>query len=271
MFGGITEVSATKHKELEKAWGSSKKVNVEHSSWRQQLGLGDALSCPDRLESPWMFSMDPMTYSESGRDDDDKLHCSDLSLLEYGLRPYFDSKHPGIACFFVFGMNGTQNGKKLQSQFWGLIDELARRLDATTGSYWVQHIGGSCNLAGLLFSDEELAEGFDPPRIKPGRYRLVCRRRTSNEKFVSEDIDLAKPVRWNEGMEAERTGKCWCGCGKPTASFFSAGCDLNAQRALLDIVYGSGATADRLAKLGFGPHNSVIEARDLLNEIREKD
>ena len=70
-------------------------------------------------------------------------------------------------------------------------------------------------------------------------------------------------------MKAKQTGKCWCGCGKDTGSFFAPGCDRRVQEALLDIAYGSGeTTADRLARLGYGPSNSVIESRNRLNAER---
>ena len=70
-------------------------------------------------------------------------------------------------------------------------------------------------------------------------------------------------------MKAEKTGKCWCGCGKATGSFFAPGCDRRVQEALLDIVYGGGTTASRLARLGYGPSNSIIESRNRLTAERE--
>ena len=71
-------------------------------------------------------------------------------------------------------------------------------------------------------------------------------------------------------MKAEMTGKCWCGCGKDTGSFFAPGCDRRVQEALLDMVCGSGTTADRLARLGYGPNNSIIESRNRLNVERRQ-
>jgi len=168
LSGGITEVNQIKYENLKKKWPDPK-VNVAHSSWRKELEAGGVLHCPDSLNAPWLFSMDPMRYSEGGRQDDDRLHRSDFSLLDNGLSPYFSSGQPGIACLFVYGM-GRQN-EDPQSQFWAFMDDLAQRMDAVTGSYWVLHNGGNRNLAGLLFSDQELAWGFAPPRIKPGRGR----------------------------------------------------------------------------------------------------
>ncbi len=168
LSGGITETDEAKHQKLAETWADSRMVvPPSPSSWREQLSPDGVLGCPDRLDKPWLFSMDPMRYSECGRENDDKLHRSDFDLLEYGLRPYFNSGQPGIACLFVYGM-GSQN-EDSQRQFWALMDDLARQMDAAIGSYWVHHKGGNRNLAGLLFSDQELAWGFAPPRIVPGR------------------------------------------------------------------------------------------------------
>ena len=67
--------------------------------------------------------------------------------------------------------------------------------------------------------------------------------------------------------EPRKTGKCWCGCNDPTNGYFVAGHDTHAQKALFQIVYGTGKTVGVLAMLDYSPSNSVLEARDrLLNE-----
>lgn len=166
LSGGITERDEAKHEELAAAWSGSK-VEVAQSSWRKQLEQDGVLSCPDHLDAPWLFSMDPMTYTENSANDDANLHRSDLDLLAPALERYVGSGQPGIASLFVYSV-GSQ-GKNGQLQFWAFMDQLAGRLDVPTHSYWVAHNGGNRNLAGLLFSDLELALGFVPPRIKPGR------------------------------------------------------------------------------------------------------
>ena len=70
-------------------------------------------------------------------------------------------------------------------------------------------------------------------------------------------------------MKAELTGTCWCGCGKATEGHFAQGHDRRAQEALLDIVYGSGIIADKLAQLGYGPNHSVVEASQKLEKARQ--
>ena len=173
LSGGITEKCAEIHEALVQAWSGSGVV-VGHSSWRKRLGAGSALGCPDGLDAPWLFSMDPMTYAEDGDKDDANLNRSDLGLLEPALGKYFDSGQPGIACFFVYKM-GAQNKSSHQRQFWAFVDKLVARLEVQTCSYWVAHQCGSLNLAGLLFSDKELALGFVPPGInRVGRGRIVA-------------------------------------------------------------------------------------------------
>jgi len=46
-------------------------------------------------------------------------------------------------------------------------------------------------------------------------------------------------------------GKCWCGCGAPTASFFAPGHDRRTEAAIVKVVYGS--LPDMLVKHGYGP------------------
>ncbi len=166
LCGGITEVCQTKHGELKKAWCGSGIV-VAQSSWRKQLKPNEALACPDHLNAPWLFSMDPMTYIENSHNDDANLHHSDLDLLAPALKRYVDSGQPGIASLFVYSV-GSQ-GENRQHQFWTFMDALAGRLSLQTFSYWVSHQGGNLNLAGLLFSGIELSDDFVPPRINTGR------------------------------------------------------------------------------------------------------
>ncbi len=163
LSGGITEVCETKYIALEAAWADSGIV-VARSSWLEQLSPSGALACPDDLNSPWLFSMDPMTYSENGGEPQN-LNGSDLGLLKCGIGKYLDSGCPGIACFFVYGMKGIQ-GRKPQRLFWKFVANLSGRLDVHACSYWVTHIGGDRNLVGLLFSSDQLAVTFDPPNIR---------------------------------------------------------------------------------------------------------
>ena len=166
LSGGITERDESKHEKLAAAWTGSGIV-VSQSSWRKQLRPNGALDCPEHLDAPWLFSMDPMTYTEKGDNDDAKLHRSDFDLLAPMLERYVGSGQPGIASLFAYSV-GSQ-GKNRQNQFWAFMDALAERLNLQTSSYWVHHQGGNRNCAGLLLSRIEISEVYFPPSIKVGR------------------------------------------------------------------------------------------------------
>lgn len=103
LSGGITECDHRKHKKLVDAWRGSSVVPVR-SSWRKQIYPGGILACPADLRTPWLFTMDPMTYSENGEMDDDKLHKCDIKRLSPVLSGYVRSGKPGIAALFVYGV-----------------------------------------------------------------------------------------------------------------------------------------------------------------------
>ena len=58
LSGGITEVDREKCAGLAKAWADSCIV-PSCSSWRYQVDPGGVLACPNDLQVPWLFSMDP--------------------------------------------------------------------------------------------------------------------------------------------------------------------------------------------------------------------
>ena len=166
---GITETDSNKCINLTEAWSESD-VIVKNSSWRKQLESGGILYCPDDLDAPWLFSMDPISYKqEVDEDDDEYLRYSDLNRLESALCKYFDCGQPGIASFFVYNMGS--DGNNTQSQYWEFIDKLAKRLNAHPFFFWIPHNEqkGKLNLAGLLCTDERLGERLGACGIKTGR------------------------------------------------------------------------------------------------------
>lgn len=167
LSGGITEVDCAKYKQLADAWSGSLVVPV-HSSWRHQVEQGGELECPDNLQIPWLFTMDPMTYSEKGGTDDDKLYRVDIDLLAGALTRYVQSGKPGIVALFVYAVMAPNQGL-----FWEFVDELAERVGATTHSYWLPHLGGNHNLAGLLYSGIELLSDFKPSGLNEGRENIT--------------------------------------------------------------------------------------------------
>ena len=43
---------------------------------------------------------------------------------------------------------------------------------------------------------------------------------------------MSKPRQFKR-QQATQTGRCWCGCGKPTGAFFSLGHDRRAEKYLI--------------------------------------
>lgn len=154
LSGGIAEVCDTKYKVLADAWAGSRVVPV-HSSWRDEVSPGGRLATPNDLGTPWLFSMDPMTYADNG---DDCLRPPDLDSLSGALSRFVESDKPGIATLFVYAVRPAT-----RPRFWAFANELASRIGACAHSYWVPHQGGNRNLAALLCTR------IQPPSIRaPG-------------------------------------------------------------------------------------------------------
>ena len=103
LSGGITEIDRTKYDQLSDAWAGSRVV-PRCSSWRREMDAGGMLACPEDLQAPWLFTMDPMTYTEGNAADDDKLHRADIDLLSATLGRYVESGQPGTAALFAYAV-----------------------------------------------------------------------------------------------------------------------------------------------------------------------
>lgn len=163
LSGGITEVDLQKHAELQDAWSGSYVIPVG-SSWRGEVSPDGVLTCPVLLETPWLFTMDPMTYREDGCADDNNLYRADLDRISSVLSAFVASGKPGVAALFVYAVK-----PEVQPLFWGFVDDLARRTGATAASCWLTHQGGNRNLAALLCSAFDLPTDFLPVGLKAGR------------------------------------------------------------------------------------------------------
>ncbi len=146
LHGGITETCSYKHTKLASAWKATG-VKAVRASWRAEILPRGILSCPESLSCPWLFSADPMTYSEKPCKDDDKLYRDDLGLLEGVLKPFIESGQPGAASLFVYAVR-----KDNRPKFWSFAKELAERIGTVLISAWVPHQGGNRNLAAILLS-----------------------------------------------------------------------------------------------------------------------
>ncbi len=162
LYGGITEICPAKHKWLTHACRNSK-VKACCASWRTELQTG-ILSCPYNLQMPWLFSMDPMTYSDDDGDEcSNRLHRNDFSRLSDALKAYVASRQPGVAILFVYNVR-----KSVQEQFQKFIERLAHCAGMSTCCCWLTHRGGNRNLAGLLRFGVELGSCADLLEAKTG-------------------------------------------------------------------------------------------------------
>lgn len=162
LHGGITELHAAKYACLQTAWKGFAFKPV-HASWRSQLAYGGVHSCPSRLDMPWFFSMDPMTYIEAGTTDDDKLHRSDVPQIVVALSGFVQSGQPGVATIFVYAVR-----KDDRQAFWNFADEMASLTKLTAESLWLPHNGGNRNLAVVLTS-HCLPHDWPPLGVRRGR------------------------------------------------------------------------------------------------------
>ena len=163
LSGGIAEVDEAKHRELADKWSGSRVVPV-HASWRCLVSPARRLAAPRDLQTPWLFSMDPMTYKENGHEDDRYLYRADMDRLSGVLSGFVASGMPGIATLFVYAVR-----PQTRPRFWCFVDELASRIGARTISCWVPHQGGNRNLAALLCTRILMPSRFQAPGIRAGR------------------------------------------------------------------------------------------------------
>jgi hypothetical protein len=163
LTGGITETNHEKHAALQETWLRSGVTSVARS-WRNEIQPGGVLSCPASLESPWLFSGDPMTYHDDGYADDDQLYRSDGGSLSALLKCFIDSGQPGAASLFVYAVKPETRPK-----FWRFTDELAEQAGAVNVSCWVTHQGGNRHLAAILCSPSMLRPTWLPQPLRFGR------------------------------------------------------------------------------------------------------
>ena len=163
LTGGITETDRAKHLRLRQSWGGTS-VEVRRSSWRSEVRAGGVLACPDALSTPWLFSMDPMSYTERRFADDACVYPEDGERLVDVLGGFVKSGQPGVAALFVYAVKTHEREK-----FWAFVDGLAGRTGTKAVSCWLAHRGGNRNLAGLLCSGVDLPDDWLPDGVNAGR------------------------------------------------------------------------------------------------------
>lgn len=162
LAGGITEVEEQRYKALRAAWEGSP-VLVRHASWRSEIESPGVLACPSSLGSPWLVSLDPMTYVQDGLADDYHLHRDDLPALAAALQRYVNSGQPGSATIFVYAVEPN-----VRALFWEFVDDLARATGLCAAAGWVAHYRDKRNVAAILSTGVELDQNL-PTGIQSSR------------------------------------------------------------------------------------------------------
>lgn len=181
LSGGITELCSRKHKSLSSAWVNTN-VKAACASWRNEIHSDGILACPDDLQTPWLFSMDPMTYSEHGRKKEN-LNRSDMDILSDVLGRYFSSGNPGFAAMFVYNVskhNQIKFLKFVRDMKGCVVNNLSGHFEVNTSCFLLPHNeNGRRNLAGLIHSHQiKLASKLKSACIDIGwnstRTKLCC-------------------------------------------------------------------------------------------------
>jgi hypothetical protein len=154
--GGIAEVIPEKCTSLCDAWSGTlvKPVNV---SWRDAVRKGEPLTAPEDLAKPWLVSLDPMTFSVAGFENDDKLHEADMALLIEFIGAFVETGRPGVALIFVYAMRPPARPK-----FWDFAERIAEATETDFYPCWRRHQGGNLNLVAQLYRNTvaSLPEGI---------------------------------------------------------------------------------------------------------------
>ncbi|MDE0154440.1 MAG: hypothetical protein OXS28_02415 [Gammaproteobacteria bacterium] len=171
LSGGITEMCSRKHKSLSSAWVNTN-VKTACASWREEVHPEGILACPDDLQTPWLFSMDPMTYSERGNKDKN-LNGPDIDILSDALGRYFSSGNPGFAAMFVYNVskhNQIKFFQFVQDVKGCVVNNLTEHFEVSTSYLSLPHNEkGRRNLAGLIHSPQiRLASKFKSACIDIG-------------------------------------------------------------------------------------------------------
>lgn len=144
--GGIAETNPEKHEALAERW-EDQGLDVSFGSWREALAVGGVLACPEGLNAPWLFTMDPMSFSLGQFQDDDRIYAEDLEPIADALKAYVATDKPGAAAIFVYGMMPEP-----RQHFWQFAEALGAPIGLAPHRYWMHHQGGNRNLVAVYLN-----------------------------------------------------------------------------------------------------------------------
>ena len=181
LAGGITETHARKHAELVDAWKGASVFPIL-SSWRSEAMPGGALACPEALSTPWLFTLDPMTYQDQGWADDDKLYRKDLDLLASSLTRFVHSGQMGVAALFAYAVR-----PEVQPRFCDFAADLARRIGAANFSFSITHQGDNHNMAALLCPSLEFLRSLDVDVVEDAAMAAAIRETERHAEYTTKE------------------------------------------------------------------------------------
>jgi len=152
--GHITEIEPSKIASLDQKWRSMG-IKILPGSWRDFLY---EYRCPDRLDTPWLFTMDPMTYTKKPFEDDNQLRKCDLRFLLPVFRSYFASSQPGAVCVFCFSLQPNPRLIFIND----VQTELAQKLPGVCAYFFETTArGGNKHVGAVLSQDKAMMQEVD--------------------------------------------------------------------------------------------------------------
>lgn len=155
LHGLICETCAAKHTALTERWSGSE-VSIHRGSWRKAKA---DLTAPADLQSPWLFSMDPFTFTQrsfSEAVDDGYLDECDLDLVKDILSGYLQAPQPGALCVFCYGLR-----RCMQQVYRDAIDKAFGKLDLHVRFVETCAGGGNKHIGALASPDGCMLEAVE--------------------------------------------------------------------------------------------------------------
>ncbi len=153
LHGLLCETCAAKRTALAERW-SRADVCIHPGSWREAN-----LKAPTELERPWLFTMDPFTFTQrsfSEAVDDGNLDASDLHSVKDSLSGYLQAPQPGALCVFCYSLRPPmpQVYRCAIDKAFGKLDIHVRFVETCAG-------GGNRHIGALLSQDVCLLEAVE--------------------------------------------------------------------------------------------------------------
>jgi hypothetical protein len=152
LAGTLVELKDVNYQALIERWNGTA-VTIKPGSWRQEL---TDLAAPSELDRPWLFTMDPFTYSEELEHSNGSLYPGDFHRLRAPVRSWLINEQPGVFCAFCYSLTLNRYGayRRASQSFCNDLNIPNLHLG------FVDVKSGSRTHLGVLIScDKQLVEG----------------------------------------------------------------------------------------------------------------